>query len=448
MSKEKLPKSWIDKELRQMISDLVEKFYVEVHKPDETFLPGKTTITHGGRVFDAEEMKMLMESCLDFWLTEGRFTKKFQEGLAQYLGLPFAIPTNSGSSANLLALSALTSPKLGDKRLVKGDEVITVACSFPTTVNPIVQNGLVPVFMDVDVESGNILADQIESALSKKTKAICLAHSLGNPFDLDTVVALCKKHGLFLVEDCCDALGSTYDGKFVGTFGDLATFSFYPPHHITMGEGGAVVTKDAALKKIVESFRNWGRDCWCDPGRDNTCGKRFGWQFGDLPEGYDHKFVFTHIGYNLKLTDMQAAIGVAQLKKLPGFVEKRKKNWKALSEGLKKYENFFHLPKPSPKSDPSWFGFSLAVREGSPFTRNDITQFLEDNQIRTRLHFSGNLIRHPAYKDIEYRVHGNLENTDFVTRNAFWIGVYPGMTSEMIDYVLATFDTFLKRKAT
>lgn len=446
MPKEKLPKSSIDKELRQMAYDLVERHYNEVHQESEAFVPGKTMITHSGRVYDAEEMKMLVDACLDFWLTEGRFTKKFQDDFSKFLGVPYCIPTNSGSSANLLAVSALTSPKLGEKRLLPGDEVATVALAFPTTVNPIVQNNLVPVFLDVDLDTCNIQADQIESALSKRTKALFIAHTLGNPFDLGCITRLCEKYNLWLIEDNCDALGSKYNGKYTGTFGQMATFSFYPPHHITVGEGGALVTNDRLLKTIVESFQSWGRDCWCDPGKDNTCGKRFDWQLGHLPHGYDHKFIFSHIGYNLKWTDMQAAVGVAQLRKLPRFIEARKKNWLRLFEAFKKYEDFFYLPRPEANSDPSWFGFSLVVKETAPFTRRSIVQYLEENKIRTRMHFAGNLTRHPAYQGVSYRIHRDLHNTDLVMNNAFWIGCYPGLTEAMIDFIIRVFDEFIKKK--
>jgi CDP-6-deoxy-D-xylo-4-hexulose-3-dehydrase len=438
--------SFMDSVVRAMIKGTSKLYYEKFHKPiqHKEFSQGKDYIPYAGRVYDEKEMISLVDSALDFWLTAGRFAKQFEAEFAKFLGVKYCLLTNSGSSANLLAISALTSPKLGERRLKPGDEVITVAAAFPTTVNPIIQNNLVPFFLDVDVGTYNILADKIEEALSEKTKAIFLAHTLGNPFDLDKVLEICEAYNLWLIEDNCDALGSKYNGKYTGTFGHIATFSFYPPHHITMGEGGALVTNDAQLKKLIESFRDWGRDCWCEPGHDNTCGKRFGWQLGTLPFGYDHKYIYSHIGYNLKVTDMQAAVGVAQLKKLPEFIEARKKNWKRLYEGLKKYEDYFILPKASDNSDPSWFGFLLTVKENAPFSRNEITNFLEENKIATRLLFSGNIIRHPSFENVSYRIYNNLKNTDFIMNNSFWVGVYPGLTNEMIDYVLRKFDEFFK----
>jgi len=433
----------IDEILRQMAYNIVEKHYNKVHRKKEQFLPSKTYIRYAGRVYDAEEMKALVDSALDFWLTAGRFAKQFEEKFAKFLGVKHCILTNSGSSANLLAISALTSPKLGDRRLKPSDEVITTACAFPTTVNPIIQNNLIPVFLDVDIGTYNIQADKIEDALSNRTKAIFLAHTLGNPFDLDKVLEICEKYNLWLIEDNCDALGSKYRDKYTGTFGHIATFSFYPAHHITIGEGGALVTNDTQLKRIIESFRDWGRDCWCEPGHDNTCGKRFGWQLGTLPFGYDHKYIYSHIGYNLKVTDMQAAVGVAQLKKLPGFIEARKKNWGLLYEGLNKYEDYFILPKATDKSDPSWFGFPLTVKADAPFSRNEITNYLEEYKIATRLLFSGNIIRHPSFEDVKFRVYNDLKNTDFIMNNTFWIGVYPGLTNEMLEYIKNKFEMFL-----
>jgi len=432
----------IDEILRQMAHSIVEKHYNTVHKKGEKFTPGKTYIRYAGRVYDAEEMSALVDSALDFWLTAGRFAKQFEEEFAKFLGVKHCILTNSGSSANLLAISALTSTELGEKRLKPGDEVITTACAFPTTVNPIIQNNLIPVFLDVDIGTYNIQADKIEDALSEKTKAIFLAHTLGNPFDLDKVLEICEKYNLWLIEDNCDALGSKYKGQYTGTFGHIATFSFYPPHHITMGEGGALVTNDTQLKRLVESFRDWGRDCWCKPGHDNTCGKRFGWQLGTLPYGYDHKYIYSHIGYNLKITDMQAAVGVAQLKKLPEFIEARKKNWRLLYEGLKKYEDYFILPKTTDNSDPSWFGFLLTVKEDAPFSRNEIVNYLEENKIATRLLFSGNIIRHPSFGNVKHRVYDSLKNTDFIMKNTFWIGVYPGLTEEMVNYIVEKIEKF------
>ena len=436
----------MDEIIRQIARDTAEKHFQVVHSKASEFVEGKTNVRYGGRVYDAEEMKSLVDASLDFWLTSGRFAKQFEKEFAKFLGTKHCMLTNSGSSANLLAVSSLTSPTLGARRLTPGDEVITTACAFPTTVNPIVQNGLLPVFLDVDLETYNVQAEKIEAALTKKTKAIICAHTLGNPFDLASVRKVCSEHKLWLIEDCCDALGSKYAGQNVGTFGDIVTFSFYPPHHMTMGEGGALATGDNRLKVLIESFRDWGRDCWCEPGADNTCEKRFQWQLGSLPYGYDHKYIYSHIGYNLKITDMQAAVGVAQLKKLPGFIETRKTNWQILFDGLKKHENFFVLPKATSQSDPCWFGFVLTVKEDAPFARNDVTQYLEKNKIATRLVFSGNLTRHPSFADVKYRVHDGLENTDFVMNNSFWIGVYPGITKTMIDYVLRKFDEFIEGK--
>lgn len=433
-----------EKEQRQKAYALVEEYYNEFHKKNQQFIPGHTTITHAGRVYDAEEMKYLIDSCLDFWLTAGRFAKQFEEEFAQFLGVNYCILTNSGSSANLLAISALTSPKLAERKLKPGDEVITVAVSFPTTINPIVQNGLVPVFLDVDLGTYNIKTEEIENAITSKTKAIFLAHTLGNPFDIDKIVKLCKKYGLWLIEDNCDALGSQYQGKYTGTFGHIATSSFYPPHHLTMGEGGAVVTNDPLLKKIILSFRGWGRDCWCNAGEDNSCEKRFCWQLGKLPKGYDHKYIYSHLGYNLKITDMQAAVGVAQLKKLPGFIESRKKNWNYLLNNLQKYAPYFILPEATENSIPSWFGFALTVKENIPFTREDIINYLESKKIRTRVLFAGNITYHPSFENVDYRIHGVLKNTDLIMKNTFWIGVYPGITDEMIKYVVGCFDEFIK----
>jgi CDP-6-deoxy-D-xylo-4-hexulose-3-dehydrase len=436
-----------EKTLRMIAAYQTETFYKTVHNPvqHKEFTPGQDYIPYAGRIYDEKEMISLVDSDLDFWLTAGRFAKQFEAEFAKFLGVKHCILTNSGSSANLLAISALTSPKLGDRRLKTGEEVITVAAAFPTTVNPIVQNNLIPVFVDVDVGTYNIQVDKIEEALSEKTKAIFLAHTLGNPFNLDKILKICEKYNLWLIEDNCDALGSKYNGKHTGTFGHIATFSFYPAHHITMGEGGALVTNDALLKRLIESFRDWGRDCWCEPGHDNTCGKRFGWQLGTLPFGYDHKYIYSHIGYNLKVTDMQAAIGVEQLKKLPSFIEARKNNFKLLYDGLKKYENYFILPTVEPKADPSWFGFILTVRGDAGFMRDDLVKYLEENKIATRMLFAGNIIRHPGFENVKYRVCGNLENTDFIMNNTFWIGVYPGISSEMIAYIIAKIDEFIEK---
>ena len=424
--------------LRSQISELVEQYF-EVAFPKRDFIPGETPIAYAGRVFDANELNHLVEAALDFWLTTGRFAEQFEREFARFFGLRHAILVNSGSSANLLALSCLTSPKLGDRRLRPGDEVITVTTGFPTTVNPIIQNQLIPVFTDITIPTYNIDVTQLEAAYSERTRAVMLAHTLGNPFELDAVLNFVRKHDLWLIEDCCDAVGATYAGKKVGTFGHLATVSFYPAHHITMGEGGCVLTNDPRLKILVESFRDWGRDCWCDPGKENTCGKRFDWQLGDLPHGYDHKYIYSHIGYNLKLTDMQAAIGVAQLKKLPHFIEMRRRNFALLYEGLQDLEEFFILPEATPNTKPSWFGFPLAVRPNAPFNRDQVTKYLESNKISTRLLFGGNLIRQPAYREITWRTAGSLINADTVMDSVFWVGVYPGLSSEMLEFVIDTF---------
>lgn len=391
-------------------------------------------------------MRFLVDSALDFWLTSGRFADQFEREFARRMGVRECVLTNSGSSANLLAISALTSPKLGGRRLEPGDEVITTAAGFPTTLNPILQNRLVPVFVDITAPTYNVDTAQLERALSPRTRAIFLAHTLGNPFDVDAVTAFAQRHDLWLIEDCCDAVGSTYKGRHTGTFGDLATTSFYPAHHITMGEGGAVLTSQPLLRTLVESFRDWGRDCWCAPGKDNTCGKRFDRQLGELPCGYDHKYTYSHIGYNLKLTDMQAAVGVAQLKKLDDFVMARRCNFEILRQGLRELEEFFILPEATPGSDPSWFGFPLAVREGAPFTRNEVIGHLEERKIATRLLFGGNLTRQPAYRDTHYRIAAPLANTDFAMRQAFWIGLYPGITPVMIDYVIEQLRTIASQQ--
>lgn len=429
--------------LRQQILALVQEYYEAEHSRT-TFSPGESVVPVSGRMFDAAEMVNLVDSSLEFWLTTGRYAAQFEREFAHWMGVRHAILCNSGSSANLLALSALTSPKLEERQLLPGDEVITVAAGFPTTVNPIVQNHLTPVFLDIELGTYNVNVALLEAAVSPRTKAIMIAHTLGNPFNLDAVLEVANKHNLWLIEDNCDAVGATYNGRLTGSFGHLSTVSFYPAHHITMGEGGCVLTRHSQLKKLVESFRDWGRDCWCDPGVANTCGTRFGWQLGDLPEGYDHKYIYSHIGYNLKMTDMQAAVGVAQLEKLPTFIELRKRNWQLLHDGLKPYEEFFILPQPTPNSDPSWFGFLLSVRPEAPFSRNELVQFLEANQVATRLLFSGNITRQPAYQNINYRVVGDLSQTDLVMNHTFWIGVYPRITPEMIDYVLTVFARFLE----
>ena len=433
------------KELREQILELVAE-YQRAAFPSGNFVPGKTPVPVSGKVFDAAELQYLVDSSLDFWLTTGRFAKKFEHEFARFFGLRHAILVNSGSSANLLALACLTSPKLGGRRLRPGDEVITVAAAFPTTVNPIVQNRLVPVFVDVAIPTYSVEVSQLESAISSRTRAVIFAHTLGNPFDLSTVTSFVKKYDLWFVEDCCDAVGGTYQGRHVGTFGDLATVSFYPAHHITMGEGGCVLTDKPLLRNLVQSFRDWGRDCWCETGKQNTCGKRFEWQLGELPGGYDHKYIYSHIGYNLKLTDMQAAVGVAQLQKLPSFIQTRRRNFAALYKGLKSYEDFFILPQATAGAEPSWFGFPITVREDAPFKRNDLVQFLESRKIGTRLLFGGNLLCQPAYQDVPHRMVGSLENTNRVMKNTLWIGVFPGITERMIDYMLETFATFVAKR--
>jgi len=424
-------------QLRQKICALIPEYFQAEFARGE-FVPGETPVPVSGRVFDSEELEFLVNAALDFWLTTGRYADQFEKEFARFIGVRSAILVNSGSSANLVALSTLTSPKLVDERLRPGDEVITVAAGFPTTVNPIFQNSLVPVFVDVSLPTFNVDVGQLELALSDRTRAIVLAHTLGNPFDVDAVVDFARQHDLWLIEDCCDAVGSTYKGQKAGTFGDLATTSFYPAHHITMGEGGCVLTDKPLLKTLAESFRDWGRDCWCAPGKENTCGKRFDWQLGDLPHGYDHKYIYSHVGYNLKATDMQAAVGVAQLKKLPGFIDTRKRNFSYLKAGLKDLEEFFVLPEATQHSDPSWFGFPLLVRETAPFSRNTLIDFLNSKKIATRQLFGGNLVRQPAYAELNYRVIGDLRTSDRVMNQAFWIGVYPGLTRGMLDYILET----------
>ena len=431
--------------MRQEILELVGKYYAEAF-PKKPFLGGISQIPVSGKVFDAEEITNLVDSSLDFWLTTGRYAHEFEEEFAKVMGVKHAMLCNSGSSANLLAVSALKSDRLGKRALVDGDEVITLAAGFPTTVNPIIQNRLIPVFIDCELGTYDATAEQMQAALSPKTRAIVMAHTLGNPFNLDAVMHIAKENKLFVIEDSCDAVGATYDGKPVGSFGDLSTASFYPAHHVTMGEGGCVQAKTASMRKIVESLRDWGRDCWCPTGEDNTCGRRFDWELGGLPYGYDHKYTYSHIGYNLKLTDMQAAVGVAQLKKLPGFIAARRKNFNRLYEGLKKYEEFFILPQSTPKSEPSWFGFLITIRPGSPFGRYDLVQHLESHRIGTRQLFGGNLLQQPAYQNIEHRVSGTLKNSEIISLNAFWIGVYPGLTDEMIDYMIGTLSEFIENK--
>lgn len=431
--------------LRREILEKVRELY-QLRKAKEHFEPGHTPISYAGRVYDQDEMCALVDSSLDFWLTAGRFARQFEQEFAAFMGMKHCLLTNSGSSANLLAISALTSHKLGDKRLQQGDEVITTACGFPTTLSPIVQNNLKPVFIDVQTGTYNIQTARLPEAVSRKTKAIFVPHTLGNPADIKAITDIAEDYRLWFIEDNCDALGSRYGGKYTGTFGDISTFSFYPAHHMTMGEGGALLTDDLTLKKIILSFRDWGRDCWCDPGQDNSCKNRFGWQLGKLPYGYDHKYTYSHIGYNLKVTDMQAAIGVAQLKKLPEFIEARKENFRKIYEGLKRYEEDLLLPYPTPGSEPSWFGFPIIVRESASFTRADLVTFLEDHKIATRMLFGGNLLKQPAFENIDYRSVGHLENTDLVMNNLFWIGVYPGLTSVMIEYVIAMIGEFMESR--
>ncbi|MFN8595217.1 MAG: lipopolysaccharide biosynthesis protein RfbH [Anaerolineae bacterium] len=438
-----------ERALRARILEQVGEYYSATYGWRE-FVPGETPIAVSGRVFDAEDMQSLVDAALDFWLTAGRFATEFETTLARTVGTRHSILVNSGSSANLLALSALTSNSLADRRLQPGDEIITTATSFPTTVNPIIQNNLVPVFLDVEpLENGtyNLDTRYLEEALSPRTRGIMVAHTLGNPFNLATVSDFAQQHELYLIEDMCDALGAQYRGQNVGTFGDVATVSFYPAHHITMGEGGAVLTQRPALKKALESFRDWGRDCWCEPGKADTCGKRFEWQLGELPYGYDHKYIYSNIGYNLKATDLQAAIGVSQIKKLPRFIEIRRRNFDLLYTGLKRWEEFFVLPQSTPDSSPSWFGFLLSVRESAPFTRQQLVEYLETKKVATRLLFGGNLLRQPAYLNVPRRVIGELTQSDRVMKNTFWIGVYPGLTPDMIAYVIDVFARWMERVA-
>ncbi|MCC7384160.1 MAG: lipopolysaccharide biosynthesis protein RfbH [Deltaproteobacteria bacterium] len=431
-------------ELRERILGLVAEYAHQVHEP-RPFVAGASPVPVSGRVFGAEELQLLTDSALDFWLTTGRFNEAFERGLKEFVGVRHALTANSGSSANLLAVASLTSPSLGDRALRPGDEVITVAAGFPTTVNPILLYGLVPVFVDVDVPTYNASLTELEAAIGTKTRAIVLAHTLGNPFAVGPISELARKHDLWLIEDCCDALGSTYHGRNVGTFGDLATLSFYPAHHITMGEGGAVLTPSPKLKKLVESFRDWGRDCYCAPGADNTCGKRFEWQLGELPFGYDHKYIYSHLGYNLKITDMQAAVGCAQLDRLPGFIEARKRNYRLLRERLSGLESFLILPEATPGSEPSWFGFPVTIRPECGVSRRDLLRFLDGRKIGSRQLFGGNLTRQPYFKDRELRCASPLANTDLITSHTFWLGVFPGITLPMIDFVAESLADFLVR---
>jgi len=438
--------------LKAQIFKLTKKYFQIVHKPGQhkKFIPDQSRINYGGRFYDEKELINLIDSSLDFWLTAGPYTEKFEKMLSKKLGVKFCCFVNSGSSANLLAIMALTSPTLGKRQLRAGDEIITVAAGFPTTITPIIQAGLTPVFVDIAIPQYNIDIKLLKKALSKKTKAVIVAHTLGNPFDIDAVAAFCKKHNLWLIEDNCDSLGSIYKNKLTGSFGDIATSSFYPPHHITTGEGGAVYTNNPTLNRIVLSMRDWGRDCFCPSGKDNTCKKRFSQQLGQLPFGYDHKYTYSHFGYNLKATDLQAAIGCAQLEKLDSFVKARRKNWQILYDGLKDLEEFFILPQPQKNSKPSWFGFMLTVKQNTPFSRDDIVRHLEQNNIQTRMLFAGNFLRQPAFDQIrkqksKYKVIANLKNTDIVMNNSFWLGVYPGLNKPMLNYIIKIIQNFIKQ---
>lgn len=438
-------------EAREQIKSLVAEYYKDFKQKKESFKEGDR-VAYASRVFDEKELCALTDATLDFWLTTGRFAEEFEKNFAKWIGVKYAHLVNSGSSANLLAFMALTAPELKERQIKRGDEVITVACGFPTTITPVLQYGAVPVFVDVTVPQYNIDVTKLEEALSSKTKAIMIAHTLGNPFNLEAVKVFCDKHNLWLVEDNCDALGTQYtingETKFTGTWGDIGTSSFYPPHHMTMGEGGCVYTNNSLLHKLILSYRDWGRDCICPSGRDNFCGHRFDGQFGELPKGYDHKYVYSHFGYNLKVTDMQAAIGCEQLKKFPGFIERRKHNWSRLHKALEDLQDKIILPEPAENSIPSWFGFLISVKPESGLKRNDVTKYIESKNVQTRLLFSGNLIKHPCFNQIRgtdaYRVVGNLEVTDFVMNNSFWVGVYPGMTDEVIDYMAAVIHEAVK----
>jgi len=429
-------------EIRNKIMELISQYAEDVHSK-KPFIPGKSSIPVSGRVFGGKEIQMLVSSSLDFWLTTGRFNEEFEKRLGKFLGVKFVITTNSGSSANLLALSSLTSEQLGEKSLKPGDEVITVAAGFPTTVNPILQNNLIPIFIDVQIPSYVIDENLIEENITKKTKAIMIAHTLGNAFNIKKITDIARKHNLWLIEDCCDALGTTYDEKFVGTFGDLSTLSFYPAHHITMGEGGAVLTNNPQLKRIVESFRDWGRDCYCPTGKSNTCGKRFEWKLGDLPFGYDHKYTYSHVGYNLKITDMQAAIGLAQLDRLPEFIKIRKENFELLYSGLSSFEKFLILPSSSENCKPSWFGFPITVKDNIPFSRESLVNYLASKLVDTRPIFAGNLIKQPYFKNKIFRTSKTLSNTDKIMNQSFWIGVFPGLSKDMLEYTIKQFEIFI-----
>tara|TARA_R110002072_G_scaffold132740_2_gene272954 strand:- start:4587 stop:5903 length:1317 start_codon:yes stop_codon:yes gene_type:complete len=427
--------------IRKKIAELVSQ-YAEIQYTNKPFQAGKTSIPPSGKVIGEAELQNMVAASLDGWLTTGRFNEQFEKELAEFIGVKNLITVNSGSSANLVAFSALTSPKLGERAIQKGDEVITVAAGFPTTVNPIVQNGAIPVFVDVDLKTHNVNAALIEAAISPKTKAIMLAHTLGNPFNLEQVSQLCKQHNLWLIEDCCDALGAKFQGRSVGTWGDIATLSFYPAHHITTGEGGAVFTNNDELITIAESFRDWGRDCYCNPGCDNTCGKRFNMQLGSLPEGYDHKYTYSHLGYNLKISDMQAACGLAQLKRLPEFIEKRNANFQYLKSKLSSVSDFIDIAEPTKDSTPSWFGFPITLKKSSSTNRKDFIKYLDQNNIGTRLVFAGNITRQPYFESIEYRVQGELTNTDLTMNQTLWLGIYPGLTEEMLNFTAEKVEEF------
>jgi len=432
--------------IREEIIVKVKEYYKEKFANPKEFIPEKTKVNYAGRVFDEKELINLINSSLDFWLTSGRFTEEFTEKLEDFFDVSNVYLTNSGSSSNLLALSALTSKKLGDRRLKPGDEVITVAGGFPATLTPIIQNNLIPVFLDLEIGTYNIDVTHLKEAIGPKTKAIMIAHTLGNPFNLDAVMEVVNENKLWLIEDNCDALGATYNGQLTGTFGDIATVSFYPAHHITTGEGGCVITNDEMLGRLIRAFRDWGRDCYCEGGENNTCGKRFSQQFGTLPYGYDHKYVYSEIGYNLKMTDMQASIGAAQMDKLNRFIKERENNFQKIYNGLKNLGKFIILPKATPNSKPSWFSFIITVKKDKGYTRDELLQFLNQNFIETRNLFAGNLLRQPAFQNIEHRVVGSLDNTDYIMNNTFFIGVYPGMTDEKIDYVINKFHEFFKKK--
>jgi CDP-6-deoxy-D-xylo-4-hexulose-3-dehydrase len=428
-------------QIRSEIMRLVDEYCVMAHR-GKTFVAGQSDVPVSGRVFDSSDVRSLIDSALEFWLTTGRFNAAFQANLAKRIGVRYALTVNSGSSANLVAFSALTSPLLRDRAIAPGSEVITASTGFPTTVNPMMLYGMVPVFIDVDIPTYNILPETVEAAITSKTRAIMAAHTLGNPFDAMQIAAIAKRHKLFLIEDCCDALGATFHGRHVGTFGDIGTLSFYPAHHITMGEGGAAFTQNPVLRRAMETFRDWGRDCYCDPGKENTCQRRFDWQLGELPYGYDHKYIYSHMGFNLKITDMQAAVGLAQLDHLERFIQARRNNFRRLKDELQHLEEFFVFPDPTAGSEPSWFGFVLTIRETAPFTRDEIVRHLNEKRIGTRLLFGGNLVRQPYMQGRCYRVHGSLANSDRIMSQTFWIGVYPGLTDSHLDYVCETIHSY------